>query len=184
MGYGPLVDRVGPAADQDCFAQYTPAEPSTIGPRLPRKKAESRSAHRLAGPLPAAVRSPRGLRPALTHAILVERLGATHVNRYKSNVSLRATDGRSPSMVCHFPSRLARSWASSDPRAQKINDTQNADGSRHARLRHRVARWHRPAADPTGFRTRLGALIEAPAIYPMLSAFEHLAFIGADPAIV
>jgi ABC-type multidrug transport system ATPase subunit len=33
-------------------------------------------------------------------------------------------------------------------------------------------------SDPTGFRVRLGALIEAPAIYPMLSAFEHLAFVA------
>jgi len=32
--------------------------------------------------------------------------------------------------------------------------------------------------DPTGFRSRLGALIEAPAIYPMLSAFEHLAYVA------
>jgi len=32
--------------------------------------------------------------------------------------------------------------------------------------------------DPTGFRARLGALIEAPAIYPMLSAFEHLAYVA------
>jgi len=32
--------------------------------------------------------------------------------------------------------------------------------------------------DPTGFRARLGALIEAPAIYPMLPAFEHLAYVA------
>jgi lantibiotic transport system ATP-binding protein len=32
--------------------------------------------------------------------------------------------------------------------------------------------------DPAGFRARLGALIEAPAIYPMLPAFEHLAYVA------
>jgi ABC-type multidrug transport system ATPase subunit len=32
--------------------------------------------------------------------------------------------------------------------------------------------------DPTGFRARLGALIEAPAIYPMLTAFQHLAYVA------
>ena len=32
--------------------------------------------------------------------------------------------------------------------------------------------------DLTGFRARLGALIESPAIYPMLSAFEHLAYVA------
>lgn len=33
-------------------------------------------------------------------------------------------------------------------------------------------------SDPTGFRARLGALIEAPAMYPMLSAFDHLAYVS------
>lgn len=32
--------------------------------------------------------------------------------------------------------------------------------------------------DPTGFRSRLGALLEAPAAYPTLSAWEHLAYIA------
>jgi len=32
--------------------------------------------------------------------------------------------------------------------------------------------------DPTGFRARLGVLIESPAIYPMLTAFEHLAYVA------
>jgi ABC-type multidrug transport system ATPase subunit len=32
--------------------------------------------------------------------------------------------------------------------------------------------------DPTGFRARLGVLIEAPAIYPMLNAYEHLAYVA------
>jgi len=32
--------------------------------------------------------------------------------------------------------------------------------------------------DPTAFKARLGALIEAPAIFPMLTAFEHLAFVS------
>jgi ABC-type multidrug transport system ATPase subunit len=33
-------------------------------------------------------------------------------------------------------------------------------------------------ADPTAFRRRLGVLIESPAYYPMLSAWEHLAYVG------
>jgi lantibiotic transport system ATP-binding protein len=33
-------------------------------------------------------------------------------------------------------------------------------------------------ADPTAFRSRLGVLIESPAYYPMLSAWEHLAYVG------
>jgi ABC-2 type transport system ATP-binding protein len=32
--------------------------------------------------------------------------------------------------------------------------------------------------DPIAYRTRIGALIESPAIYPMLTAFEHLAYIA------
>ena len=32
--------------------------------------------------------------------------------------------------------------------------------------------------DPTEFRARLGALIEAPAMYPMLPAFQHLAYVA------
>jgi lantibiotic transport system ATP-binding protein len=32
--------------------------------------------------------------------------------------------------------------------------------------------------DPIGFRSRVGALIESPAIYPMLTAFDHLAYIA------
>lgn len=32
--------------------------------------------------------------------------------------------------------------------------------------------------DPTGFRARLGVLIEAPAIYPMLTAYQHLAYVA------
>jgi lantibiotic transport system ATP-binding protein len=32
--------------------------------------------------------------------------------------------------------------------------------------------------DPIGFRARLGALIESPSTYPMLSAFEHLAYVA------
>jgi ABC-type multidrug transport system ATPase subunit len=33
-------------------------------------------------------------------------------------------------------------------------------------------------ADPTGFRARLGVLIESPATYPTLTAFEHLAYVA------
>jgi ABC-type multidrug transport system ATPase subunit len=33
-------------------------------------------------------------------------------------------------------------------------------------------------SDPIGFRARLGVMIESPAIYPMLTAFDHLAYIG------
>jgi ABC-type multidrug transport system ATPase subunit len=33
-------------------------------------------------------------------------------------------------------------------------------------------------ADSTGFRSRLGVLVESPAIYPMLTAFEHLAYVA------
>ena len=32
--------------------------------------------------------------------------------------------------------------------------------------------------DPIGFRARLGALIESPSIYPMLTAFEHLKYVA------
>ncbi len=32
--------------------------------------------------------------------------------------------------------------------------------------------------DPIGFRSRVGALIESPAIYPMLTAFDHLAYVA------
>jgi ABC-2 type transport system ATP-binding protein len=32
--------------------------------------------------------------------------------------------------------------------------------------------------DPIGFRARLGALIESPSNYPMLTAFEHLAYVA------
>jgi lantibiotic transport system ATP-binding protein len=32
--------------------------------------------------------------------------------------------------------------------------------------------------DPIGFRARLGALIESPSTYPMLTAFEHLAYVA------
>ncbi len=32
--------------------------------------------------------------------------------------------------------------------------------------------------DPIGFRARLGALVESPSIYPMLTAFEHLAYVA------
>jgi lantibiotic transport system ATP-binding protein len=32
--------------------------------------------------------------------------------------------------------------------------------------------------DPIGFRARLGVLIESPAIYPMLTAFDHLAYVA------
>lgn len=32
--------------------------------------------------------------------------------------------------------------------------------------------------DPIGFRSRVGALIESPAIYPVLTAFDHLAYIA------
>lgn len=32
--------------------------------------------------------------------------------------------------------------------------------------------------DPLGFRARLGALIEAPAMYPTLNAYEHLAYVA------
>jgi lantibiotic transport system ATP-binding protein len=32
--------------------------------------------------------------------------------------------------------------------------------------------------DPIGFRSRLGALIESPSIYPMLTAFEHLKYVS------
>jgi ABC-type multidrug transport system ATPase subunit len=33
-------------------------------------------------------------------------------------------------------------------------------------------------SDPIGFRARLGVLIEAPSMYPMLTAFEHLAYVA------
>jgi ABC-type multidrug transport system ATPase subunit len=33
-------------------------------------------------------------------------------------------------------------------------------------------------SDPIGFRARIGVLIESPSIYPMLTAFDHLAFIA------
>ncbi len=32
--------------------------------------------------------------------------------------------------------------------------------------------------DPTGFRERIGVLIESPSMYPMLTAFEHLAYLA------
>jgi ABC-type multidrug transport system ATPase subunit len=32
--------------------------------------------------------------------------------------------------------------------------------------------------DPTGFRARIGVLIEAPAMYPMLTAYDHLAYLA------
>jgi lantibiotic transport system ATP-binding protein len=33
-------------------------------------------------------------------------------------------------------------------------------------------------SDPIAYRTRIGALIEAPPIYPMLTAFDHLAYVA------